>query len=545
MTVKRKLLIAAVVLPYCIVASFRLCRAENATTPGTSAEKSALTLDEIRKQRKTASFRKRRIIFHSDGKPMDSPKMRFPFLPGTQTDSCTYSLIHQFNLARFYRTKVAQPWPPGYLEEYGDGPSDLQRYITFCRENNYEAFWAQRMNDTHDTADTENGRWKFSNNNFKQQHPEWLIGKKRWDAPKSPDGKWYGSDFIPCPNGRWSSVDYTHEEVRDLVFRSWEEVCQGYEIDGLMLDFFRHPTLFRSTAMGNHASREEVAMLSRLLRRTRAMADKIGAARGRPILLIARTPDDPRYAKALGMDIEHWMSEDLIDIWLAAGYFRMQEWKDIVELGNQHGVPVWASMDEVRTRRPDSNSPAAFRARAMNMWNAGIDGIYVFNFFYKPPSAEFNILHEMGEPAVMMYLPKMYVPDARGVPGVKYWLNGGEQYLTKKNIRVLPHDLTDGKPMTAEILVGDDLAAAKRKGHTPSAKLRMYVSGLADAAQLMVRVNGQEIKGGSLDAERNLVRFNLPPEKIEQGFNRFEVTLSAENNPETVLEDLQLWISYD
>ncbi len=476
---------------------------------------------------------------------MDSPNMRFPYLPGTQTDACTYSLIHQFNLARLYRTKVAQPWPPGYLEKYGDGPTDLDMYITFCQKNNYEAFWAQRMNDTHDTVDSENGRWKFGNNNFKQQRPELLIGRMRWDSPKSPDGKWYGSDFVHCPNGRWSSVDYTHKEVRDLVFRSWEEVCQNYEIDGLLLDFFRHPTLFRSTAMGNHVSPDEVAMMTDLLRRTREMADKIGAARGRPILLIARTPDEPRYAKGLGMDISRWMSEDLIDIWLATGYFRMQEWEDIVELGHKHGVPVWASMDEVRTRRPDCNSPAAFRARAMNMWNAGVDGIYVFNFSYKPPSAEFNLLYEMGEPATMAYLPKMYVPDARHVPGIRYWLKGGERYVTKKNIRVFPHDLTDGKPKAVEVLIGDDLAAAKAKGHTPRAKLWMSVSGLVDIESLLLRVNDKEIKGGGLDAERKLVRFNLPPEQIKKGFNRFEVTLTAETKSKTVLEGLQLWISYD
>ena len=92
-------------------------------------------LEEIKKQRKKLASRRRRIIFHSDGKPWDDHRLTFPHLPGTQTDACTFSLMHQFNLSRHYRTKVAQEWPPGDLQErYGDGPDNLHKYIDFCQE---------------------------------------------------------------------------------------------------------------------------------------------------------------------------------------------------------------------------------------------------------------------------------------------------------------------------------------------------------------------------------------------------------------------------
>ena len=533
---------ASIALLACTLAHQRPCRAEEAAGAG----QPNITLGQVRTMRKAAARRKRRIIFHSDGKPMDSGNMRFPCTPGTQTDACTYSLIHQFNLARFYPTKVAQPWPPGYLEKYreehGDKPNDLQRYITFCHANNFEAFWAQRMNDTHDFGYTENARWKFENNEFKQAHPQFLIGELASETPSSPDGKWRVEDFEQCPHGRCTSVDYTHEEVRDLLFRSWEEVCRNYAIDGLMFDFFRHPTLFRSVAWGKKASAEELEMITGLLRRTRKMADEIGAARGRPILFIARTPDHPAYARALGLDIERWMQEDVIDIWLATGYFRLQEWTEIVKVGRRHGVPVWASMDEVRTGRPAGNSAEAYRARAMNMWNAGVDGIYLFNFNYKPPAAQYQLLHEIGDPATMAHLPRMYVPDARGDGNAKYWVKDGYDYLTRP--LDMPYDLSDGKPRSIDLLVGDDLAAAKAAGLTPVVKLRLYVAGLADRAALLVRLNDEVVEGGGLEVEKKRIRFQLAPERLNKGVNRFEIGLAVPGDARVVLEDLQVWISY-
>lgn len=489
----------------------------------------------------------RRIIFHSDGKAWDSENIILPYLPGTQTDSCTYSLIHGFNRGRYYRTQVIQPWPPGYVESLGSGdPDELDKYITFCGTNGYEAIWAHRMNDTHDSVDDEDGRWNFAHNDFKQQNPELLIGEMRWPTPSSPDGKWYMEDFTQCPHGRWSSVDYTHQAVRDQAFLAWEEVCNSYDIDGLMLDFFRHPTSFRSTAMGGHASAAEVAAMTSLLLQARQLVDQVGAQRGRPILLAVRTPDEPRYAEGLGLDIEDWMAQGIIDIWIAAGYFRLQEWEDIVALGHSHGVAVWGSLDEIRTGRPACNSMEAYRARAMNMWHAGVDGIYVFNFGYKPPSQMFDLLHELGDPADIAHLPKMYVPDPRHDPsGIQWWLNGGEQYVTKTNgLQALPRDLTDGQANVVHLLVGDDVPAAVAQGPTPAATLRLYVSGLTDVADLIVTLDGAAVTGGSLDPASGLVEFSLGPGRVSKGFNRFEVALTAASQTTTVLEDLQLWISY-
>ena len=63
------------------------------------------------------------------------------------------------------------------------------------------------MNDTHDSGHRPNRpyeRWS----KLKQAHPEYLMGK-------------CGQRL---PNGRWSAVDFTHSEIRDLAVKYVTEV---------------------------------------------------------------------------------------------------------------------------------------------------------------------------------------------------------------------------------------------------------------------------------------------------------------------------------
>jgi hypothetical protein len=366
------------------------------------------------------------------------------------------------------------------------------------------------------------------------------------DTPSGADGKWSRDDFEHVAHGRWSSVDYSHAEVRDQLFRTWEEVCTNYEVDGLMFDFFRHPTFFRSTATGEHASDEEVEMMTDLLRRTRKMTDEIGARRGRPILMIARTPDLPEYARGLGLDIEQWMKEGLIDVWIATGYFRLQPWPDIVALADKYDIPVWAGMSESRVEPMDiNNSIEAYRARAMNMWRAGVDGIYLFNFSYRTRS-QFRVLFEIGDRERLAYLDKLYVPDARGKiwAGPGHWLKGGDDYY--RRTQPLPQELSkDRTKATVNILIGDDLSMPKAKGVEPAAALGLQFADISSITGFNVTLNGNSLKweGGTFDA--NYLRYELSSSWVKQGVNAVEMTYETEADTKLVLTDVRLTINYE
>ncbi|PYV11056.1 MAG: hypothetical protein DMG07_20160 [Acidobacteria bacterium] len=350
-----------------------------------------MTIAQVRKLRLQAAARRRPLVVHGDGRPMDvrddvleknEAALIFPSLPGTRTSALTYSLMHQFNVARLYRSKVAQEWPAGYVRKlYGDGPDGLQRYIDFCRAHGYEAWYAMRANDTHDAGNDSHGRMRLDSCDFKKQHPEFL----------------HGTRGNPPPFGRWSGLDYAQPLVREQVFRIFQEVCRNYEIDGLQLDFFRHLNMFKSVAWGGSAADQEVAAMTDLMRRLRAMMDEEGARRGRPILLSVRTPDSAEYCRALGLDVRTWMKEGLIDAWVVGGYFQLQDWSESVRLGHKYGCQVWASLDESRLplrggtvrsvpdwRASGVNATEGYRGRALNAWRAGVDSIILFNFFFLP-----------------------------------------------------------------------------------------------------------------------------------------------------------------
>ena len=85
-----------------------------------------------------------------------------------------------------------------------------------------------RMNDTHDGTKNAYADPIFRANPLKVAHPEYLMGRKGQKLEQ----------------GAWSAVNYALPEVRELAFRYFEEVCHRYDVDGIELDFFRHPVYF-------------------------------------------------------------------------------------------------------------------------------------------------------------------------------------------------------------------------------------------------------------------------------------------------------------
>jgi GNAT superfamily N-acetyltransferase len=458
-------------------------------------------------------------------------KCVLPYLPGSQTDACTYSLVHQLPVVRLYPSKVGQEWPAGAVREmYGDGPDGLQTYIDFCRKSGYEAFWAMRANDTHDAGGGDHGRMRWESNEWKKAHPEYLVGSR----DKRP------------PFGAWSAFDYSHPEVREKLFRLFEEVCLNYDIDGMMIDFFRHLSFFRSTAYGGTATSTETEMMTQLLRRLRKMMDEVGAKRGRPILFAVRTPDSTGFSKALGLDVERWMKEGIIDIWIVTGYFRMQEWKETVAVARKFDVPVWASLDESRVaagRDSLYNSRESYRARAMNAWRGGVDSLWLFNFFYLPGSPQFELLRELGDPAQLTRLDKVYVPDARGRGNARRLLNSAERFFTRPETfsPQQPADLKPGQGVSVNLLISDDLSRSALGEIQPRLRLEIETEGLKTSTGLNVRLNSRTLKGGNL-SER-VLSFVLNPSLVQLGPNRIDVALQKEHSAAT-LRDLRLWIRY-
>jgi len=311
-------------------------------------------------KRHELAHRQRRIILNDDGcevpyYPKDLPltaenllARRTSPLVGSQVDTLFYCPISSGFSYFTHNTKVGTVLEHPLFgsrnvarELIDQGTDALKMIVDFSHANNLEVFCSMRMNDTHDAAHRPDNPYPLFPP-LKEQHPEWLIGTPENRSPHAP----------------WSSVDYTRPEIRDLAFRFIEEVCQNYDVDGVEMDFFRHMAYFKSVGYGGTASGEELGMMTELVRRIRTMADAEGRKRGRPILIAMRVPDSVEYSKAVGLDLERWLSEGLVDLLVGSGYFQLNPWETLVALGHKYNVPVYPSLDESRVRSDGPTVPA-------------------------------------------------------------------------------------------------------------------------------------------------------------------------------------------
>lgn len=481
-------------------------------------------LTTLRQLRREAAHRRRRLIFNNDGDDVIYTKkeptaaallaLRTSPLLGGQVDSIFYSnslcfghALHESKVMESFTCTEAMFADNGLPQLMARGIDPIQVMVEFCHANGIEIFWDMRMNDTHDAMI--GGYGPYLRPTLKLEHPDYLVG----------------SIEQPPPYGTWSSVNYAVPEVRELAYRFFEEVCQRFDVDGIEMDFLRHACFFKSVAEGGQASQEELDMMTDLLQRVREMTEREGLRRGRPILIAVRVPDSVEYCRGIGLDLEKWLEEGLFDLLIGSCYFQLNPWEYLIDLGQRHGVPVYPSLSESRVQgevRFSRNSLEGYRARAMRAWAAGVDGIYIFNYF-NPRGA---IWRELGDPESLRTREKLYFVTPRNGPPQSY-LAGGRQYqhvpiLTPSNPWPVPAD----PPAEVELRVGDDLTGAIEAGLAPEVTCHLRMIG---AKHLELALNGTWL--GNPKVVDQWLDFPVPPTAVRKGINWFSVSAPVRQQP--------------
>jgi hypothetical protein len=502
--------------------------AGGSTQPQTDLTSATALAKPAKALREKAAARPRRIIFNNDGNepvvlcrtpdPNEFLRLRTSGLAGSHVDTifyCTWSsgfslFSHDTRVGQIFNTREAMFSNNLAQVMIDQGHDPLRVMVDFCHRHGIELFWSFRVNDTHDSSSRSYGPVMFRANQLKQEHPEFLLGSKT-NRPK---------------HGNWTAVNYSRPEIRDLAFRYVQEVCQNYDVDGIELDFFRHPFFFPSTAGGRECTQAEREDMTGLLRRIRQMADERGAKRGRPILVAVRVPDSVEYCRAIGLDIEHWLAGDLVDLLVGGGYFQLNPWEYSVHLGHRYGVKTYASLDETRVKEKEGarlrSSLEAYRGRALNVWNAGADGVYLFNFF--DPSS--SLWRELGDPAVLKGLDRDYFVSTRGT-GPRVSL----PHLPFLRLPLLnpdaPVKIAPGNAIQVELNVGENLQESSQGQLPPRLTLRLRFDKLRLPETLTVRLNGITLKNGSFPLP--WAEFAVPPSQVRRGTNTVEVASAQED----------------
>ena len=526
-----------------LAAVLTLTLAGMGSAPGWAAEE--MSLETLRKARTELAGKERRVIMNNDGCdvlyfPKDEKMTVEAFLAkrttplaGTHVDQIAFCPTSSGFSNFTHNTKIGtvltksgvefgiQPNARNITQELIDQGTDcLQAVVDFGHQHEMEVFWSFRMNDTHDAAHHPDKPY-YLFPPLKYEHPDWLVG----------------GPIKRTPHGRWSSVNYALPQIRDLAFEYTDEVCRNYDVDGVELDFFRHLCYFKSTAMGGKASEEEREMMTGLMRRIRTMTEEVGIQRGKPILVSARVPDSVGFCRDMGFDIEKWMSEGLFDMLITTCYFRLNSWEYSVELGHKYGVKVYPCLSDSRVlgeTRFRRSSGESCRGRALNAWNAGADGIHLFNHFN--PNAP--MWKEIGDPKALATMNKLYFVNNRD-DDPRRFLAGGREYRTLPMMGPAhPRMITAGLPVVLPIEIGDNFAEAGRRGFKADAKLHLEVPTIRRVGQLHVKLNGSELGGGVM--KEGWVDYSLPLDCVKRGINQVEIAADP-----SALEPDEWSVEYD
>ncbi|MBI5693243.1 MAG: family 10 glycosylhydrolase [Verrucomicrobia bacterium] len=493
------------------------------------------SVEALRAARRQAADRSRRVIFNNDGNepvylckttaPEELLSYRTAPLAGTHVDAifyCTWSsgfglFTHGTKVGYVFSTREGLFSRNLAPEMLAAGTDPLRVMVDFGRKHRVEVFWSFRLNDTHDGSTADYGPIMFRANPLKREHPEWLIGTPQ-QKPKF---------------GAWSAVDFARPEIRDLAFRYVEEVCRNYDVDGVEIDFFRHPVFFKRAAQaGTECNDEERAAMSGLIERIRAMTEAEGLRRGRPILVAVRVPDSVAYCRAIGLDLPRWLEAGWVDLLMTGGYFRLNDHATSVALGRKHGVKVYPSLDESRVRDPDArklrSTTAAYRGRALEAWAAGVDGVYLFNSFNpKDP-----IWRELGDPAGLAAAPHDYFASVLGVGAAA---GGALPHASFQQIPRLnpaaPLPLKPGTTETARFVAGNRPA-----NRGMAVTLRLQFNRPAAAGTVTVTLNDSAVAVSR--SEGQWIECTVSPEQMRTGPNAVAVTL-APAAPPLAWTDLQ------
>jgi hypothetical protein len=252
------------------------------------------------------------------------------------------------------------------------------------------------------------------------------------------------------------------------------------------------------------------------------------------------------------------MQNDCFDLFIPGGYVQLRPWEDSVELGHRYGMPVYPALEESRFIDLDGgferNTLQTYRARAAGVWNAGADGVYLFNAFYLfEPSHD--AYRELGDSRVLERKDKTYFASYMSTALLDGFLKGSDRRhmmlpaLHSKDPSVLHRHPTRhlntkrGQATTAYLRIEDDFTSYAPGDGGVNVVLRIWVDSVTRAGDLLVTVNGHALTDGQLDGY--VLEYRVEPRMLRQGVNEIGFTSAGDGSDGPVVCDLQMRVLYD
>ena len=389
-----------------------------------------------------------------------------------------------------------------------------------ARRAGMEIFASIRMNDTHDAFGKPHGRLLYP---LKVEHPEWLLGDE------SEQG-----DFEVAPQAlMWSGLDYSVPEVREDRLWWVRHSAESYVVDGVELNFFRMPWFFKRGEVA-----EGIPLMTDLIRKVRQIVDRESETRDTPMLLGVRVPGTVETCLRVGIDVEMWLREDLVDRLLIGGGYSpyTSPAEEMVRMAHDHDVPAYPC---INCSAPGVGSDTAMRGAASNVFWTGADGIYLWNYHYRdvpmlgygrPEQSAYELLREIGSQTVLAYSDKAFGVEGPGFVG---------PYAIGSHPTQLPLDL-GRRGMKAvksvRLRIGDDLGAARRAGRLDRAVLELSFTGIQSGDCIGVQINGSLLRStacaesGAPDDRSDRRCYDVPAHAVKPGDNTLTLWIDGRSS---------------
>ena len=496
-----------------------------------------------------AQKRRRRIILNDDAGSLHQETAdtlegflsdRLAYVVDSQVDSIWWSIMMSAE-GYLYDTQVGEiPGREPYLGGLeGDaerfaliwrnvkscldaGTDPLREVIKFGHAHGKEVFASFRMNMIQDS-------WRPNFiTKWKREHPEYCLGRRGMyeSCPDNDHRKLY-----------WSAFNYAHQAVRDQRVAVIDEVCTRYDVDGMELDFWRWPMLFMPSLDNKPVEPKHIEIMNDFIRRIRKRMLEIETERKRPLLLAPRVFDTLELNLKMGLDVQTWLDEGLIDLLVVGGTYNeyaipVADWS---ELARKYDVPLYPCL--YRSKGLDGD-----RAIAAYYHSSGADGIYTFNFRF-PKDAPSIV--EIGDPELIARKDKHYrMSHTITMPAFRHVCAPG----------LLPVRLEQDKERYATLVIGDDIEAAACP--CPSAdealaelKLRLSLKNFVYEQDVVAfRLNGKTLSSPQrTETEGNLCHMEFIEPPLTRNRNIIEMVLGRRQSGLTGSVELvgtELWVRY-
>ncbi|MDR2676367.1 MAG: hypothetical protein LBC18_16270 [Opitutaceae bacterium] len=337
----------------------------------------------------------------------------------------------------FTETTGLAPDPIGqYLLDGGDLVAE---FVSHCRRRGIPPLVSIRLNDYHGAESMDWLRSAMRGRRPAGNLPFALVETASQSLPRllragwqlHPEPAWHRA-ASPAERLRLSAQREKRSSLRHARIWNWaipevpayklgfiREICAGYDIDGLELDFMRWPDFFPKNTAG--ADRE--AVMLDFIRQTRAALDATTPPDRHRRWLVVRIPARASGFAPLGINLRAWLRAGVDLVNLSCHYTTDQQAADIKKICRAHpGVPVYLELTQTTSSSlpgaPHGQrlaTPGELLTTAHLAYSRGARGVSLFNFAYYrlfgktaadaagPP---FDILETLADPARLARCPQ-------------------------------------------------------------------------------------------------------------------------------------------